>query len=204
MSQTYDWKDFWYEAGKTYIEKAGTNTRPFQIQEKILLDYLSKLDFDSVLELGCGFGRITKLVLETFNPSIYTAVDLSPHQLENARVYIGDDQAHFVNSSIQDFGSTITGYDLVLAVEVLMHVPPNEIREVIDKMTSLSNSHIVNVDWCLTGFRDDPLPYGEGGFIYAHDYKKLYGQKFVGSFPIRDDKDGYNIRQKLFHTQLVD
>ncbi|MGH9998111.1 MAG: class I SAM-dependent methyltransferase, partial [Nitrososphaeraceae archaeon] len=57
----------------------------------MLLDYLKSIipPFKSVLELGCGFGRITKLILSNFpDIQVYTAVDLSPHQIQNAREYL--------------------------------------------------------------------------------------------------------------------
>ena len=78
--------------GKTYKEQFRYNKK-FELQEQILIDYLKKniiiTSSLTVLEVGCGFGRITKLLLQNF-PNIreYLAVDLSPHQIENAKQYI--------------------------------------------------------------------------------------------------------------------
>ena len=65
----------------------------------------------TVLELGCGFGRITKLLLLNFpNIKEYLAVDLSQHQIENAKEYVRpqeiiikrrDKRTQFIVSNIQ-------------------------------------------------------------------------------------------------------
>ena len=54
-------------------------------QEKSLLSYLKTLSFDTILEFGCDFGRITKLILDNFNVNNYTAFDLSSDQINNAK-----------------------------------------------------------------------------------------------------------------------
>ena len=74
--------------------------------------------FSSVLEVGCGFGRITKLVLSQF-PNIrkYTAMDISPHQIKNAREYVKEVRAdiniEFIVSDIKSLQVT-EQYDLVI------------------------------------------------------------------------------------------
>lgn len=52
--------------------------------------YLKKISFNSVLEFGCGYGRITKLILDNFSLNYYTAFDVSPHQLYNAKKECSD------------------------------------------------------------------------------------------------------------------
>jgi len=80
--------EYWFSHGKTYKKEFRYN-KNFELQEKILIDYLknnvSSSSFSTVLEVGCGFGRITKLLLSNF-PNImeYLAIDLSPDQIENA------------------------------------------------------------------------------------------------------------------------
>src|SRR5437660_7231958 len=77
--------EYWFKHGRTYKDEFRYN-KNFELQEKILIDYLKDVSssFSSVLEVGCGFGRITKLLLSHFpNITEYFAIDLSPDQIEN-------------------------------------------------------------------------------------------------------------------------
>ena len=95
---------------------------------------------------------ITKLLLSNFKDiQEYVAVDISQHQIENAKQYVkqarkGNTDLQFIVSDIQllQIGKK---YDLVIASEVLMHIVPSEINNVIRKLVDISNKHIVNVDW---------------------------------------------------------
>ena len=110
--------------------------------------------FSTVLEVGCGFGRITRLLLSNF-PNIheYLAIDLSPDQIENAKEFTRpvietrkDNPLNFIVSDIQSFQNQ-RKYDLVIASEVLMHILPSEIEKAMIKLVSMSNRHVVNIDW---------------------------------------------------------
>ena len=61
-------------------------------QEQVLLDILKqgKIPMRRVLELGCGYGRIARLLAEAHPNTEITALDLSPEQLANARQYCAD------------------------------------------------------------------------------------------------------------------
>ena len=126
--------------------------KKFMLQEQILVEYLRKnISFSTVLEVGCGFGRITKIILSNF-PEVteYVAVDLSPDQIENARNYVmGSDKRgvlKFIVSDIQSLEMNLK-YDLVIAPEVLLHILPSEIKEVLVKMVGWSRRNVVNIDW---------------------------------------------------------
>ena len=67
--------------------------------------YLKKISFNSVLEFGCDYGRITKLILDNFSLNYYTAFDVSPHQLYNAKKECSDHKVDFQLSSIEQFKS---------------------------------------------------------------------------------------------------
>jgi len=117
--------EYWAERGKEY-KKNFKYSDKFELQEQMLIEYLKKYSFSSVLEVGCGFGRITKLLLTNF-PEItdYYAFDLSPHQIENAKINIKgvpkSESVQFAISDIQSFQSS-KKYDLVIASEVLLHI----------------------------------------------------------------------------------
>jgi trans-aconitate methyltransferase len=172
--------DYWFNRGKTYKKEFRYN-KNFELQEKILIDYLtvhlSSSSFSTVLEVGCGFGRITKLLLSNF-PHIreYLAIDLSPDQIENAKELIKPEiepevqvpNITFLVSDIQSF-QIQKKYDLVVASEVLMHILPSEIAEVMSKLISMSNEHIVNIDW----YEQQP-PSQAAPHNFIHQYEKLY------------------------------
>ena len=180
-SASYNPKDYWIEQGKVYKDNFRYNSK-FELQERFLIEYLTSNVFPttnsnvnsvklSILEVGCGFGRITRLILENFDKLItrYTAVDMSPDQIRNAKKFVGepylgrhdvltgdvnesknDERLEFVVSDIQSLTSAYASnmkYDLVLACEVLLHVLPSEIRQVVYQLTEMSNKHIINIDW---------------------------------------------------------
>jgi trans-aconitate methyltransferase len=165
-------------------------------------------NFESVLEVGCGFGRITRLVLSNYKDiKKYTAVDLSPDQVRNAEEYVksGVDRSTlsgidltFTVSDIKSLRSDVK-YDLVLAAEVLLHVLPSEIRETMIKLVELSNCHIVNIDY----FSEKPIQLASHNFL--HQYEKIYqeipGLAKVQRIPIRKTGlFGFDTTQSIFHA----
>ena len=170
--------EYWSQQGKTYREGFRYN-KDFELQEKILIDYLkgyflSHTSFSTVLEVGCGFGRITKLLLSNFSYiKDYLAIDLSTDQIENAKEFVrpavtGHDHLNFVVSDIQSFQNQ-KKYDLVVASEVLMHILPSEIEEVMQKLVTISKKHVLNIDWY-----EEQTPKKAAPHNFVHQYEKIY------------------------------
>jgi SAM-dependent methyltransferase len=214
---TYNPQQYWTEQGKTYKEKFRYN-KNFELQEQMLIDYLKKnvSSSSTVLEVGCGFGRITKLLLLNF-PNIreYLAVDLSPHQIENAKEYVRPQEIikkegkenpdiKFIVSDIQSL-QVDKKYDLVIASEVLLHVLPSEINEVINKLVNLSNKHIVNIDWY-----EEQIPKRVAPHNFIHNYEEIYKNipsiTHVNRIPIEKKKgllslsSKLDVKQSIFHA----
>jgi SAM-dependent methyltransferase len=199
-------KEYWLERGKVYKQEFQYNKK-FKLQEQMLIDYLKKqVSFSTVLEVGCGFGRITKLLFSNF-PEItdYVAVDLSPEQIENAKEYVlGVDKRtalKFIVSDIQSL-ELDSKYDLVIAPEVLLHILPSEIKDVIARLEGWSKRNIVNIDWYV------PRKAAPHNFI--HQYEQIYSQMprvaRVTRIPII--KSGmfskFDTKQSIFHAELKD
>lgn len=184
---TYNPTAYWTERGKNYYKLQKEHTRAGRLQQKALTDYLKTIQFDSVLEIGCGYGRITQLIAEQFKPRTYHAIDLSQHQIAKARERIPCG-VWFDVSTIQEF-KAVRKYDLVLACEVLLHVTPVEIEAVMDKMVQLSNRHIVNIDPIHS-----ELPLAEHNFIHA--YQAIYRKQ--GLEPTFREIEGTG--QHIIHT----
>ena len=182
--------------------------KKFMLQEQILVQYLRKnISFSTVLEVGCGFGRITKIILSNF-PEVteYVAVDLSPDQIENARNYVmGSDKRgvlKFIVSDIQSLEMNLK-YDLVIAPEVLLHILPSEIKEVLVKMVGWSRRNVVNIDWY-----EDVTPRKAAPHNFIHEYGKIYhdipGVVEVIRTPIvkKGLLSGIDTKQSIFHVVI--
>ena len=214
---SYNPSEYWHERGKVYKNNFKYN-KNFFLQEELIITYLNENVFTpdespkSVLELGCGYGRITKLLLTKFPTLIkeYFAVDLSPHQIENAKKYVdsNNDKLIFSVSDIQSF-DTNKKYDLVILSEVLLHVLPSEIDSIIKKILLLSDKHIINIDWY-----EDSLPQDykiRATYNFIHQYEALY-KKYtepsttttIKRIPIKRKKffGTHDTKQSIFHVIL--
>lgn len=163
-----------------------------QLQEEVFLDYLKDMPpFQTVLEIGCGFGRISNLLLSNF-PSIeeYVAIDISPDQLENTKSFVKYDKIRFVESDIQSL-QLDKKYDLVIAVSVFLHVLPSEINQVVARLVSFSKRHIVNVDYYEEGATRQIAPHN-----FMHPYEAIYrglpSVESIRRIPV--------VKKKLFST----
>ena len=134
-------------------------------QESVLSDVLFGLDFGSVLEVGCGDGRITQLLAGLSSEPI-TALDVNAERVASTIRRVPGTVG--VHSNIVDF-STDQRWDLVIAVEVLMHVPPEGIEAACDNLRRLSAGWIVTCDWT------EPLPASKqrAEHNWLHDYQRL-------------------------------
>ena len=235
-SASYNPKDYWIKEGKVYKNNFRYNNK-FELQERMLIEYLAnnvftpnsegRLSGFSVLEVGCGFGRITRLLLANFGKSIvkYVAVDMSPDQISNARQIVDDvyleggdltiadgsesrkgGRLEFIVSDIQSLQSNDIynqKYNLVLACEVLLHVLPSEIQQVVLKLTGMSNKHIINVDW----YEEKP-PKKIAPHNFIHQYEKIYANiptvKLVHRIPIvkKGILSKLDTKQSIFHAVM--
>jgi SAM-dependent methyltransferase len=208
---SYNPSEYWHERGKVYQKNFRYDDNK-RLQEEFLIDYLNVISgtFKSVLELGCGFGRITKLLLSNYsNITEYLAVDISPHQIENAKSLLSSMnlsdkvKLDFMVSDIQSLNLD-KKYDLVILSEVLLHILPNEIDSIIKKLLSLSNKNIINIDW----YEDNP-PEEHAPHNFIHQYETLYkrytdsSKTMIKRIPIKKKKFlNIDTKQSIFHVMI--
>ncbi len=91
------------------------------LDQIITKNILSKITFDSILEIGCGTGKNTIWFSE--NASSITAVDFSPEMLEIAKNKINSDRVHFKEADItKPWDFNYIPVDLISINLVLEHV----------------------------------------------------------------------------------
>ena len=209
---SYNPSEYWHERGKIY-KKNFRYDKNKRLQEEFLITHLNNISgsFKTVLELGCGFGRITQLLLSNYNNiSEYLAVDISPDQIENAKSLLSSSKLpnqvklDFLVSDIQSLRLD-KEYDLVLLSEVLLHILPEDIDSIIKKLITLSKKHIINIDW----YEDNP-PKSQASHNFIHQYETLYkkytepSNTTIKRIPIKRKKFFGNLdtKQSIFHVLL--
>lgn len=167
-----DVSNYWKNRGLGYKEELDKQPEFLKEQllkqEKIVIEFLKNKKFNSILEIGCGTGRYTKILSSMFNPETYLAIDISQKQIENAREYVKNEKARFECVRIQDFKSE-KKYELVFASEVLMHIDFKDIEKAIEKLVSLSSNLLVTIDW----FNEKMIGKSNLGYCFMHDYRTL-------------------------------
>jgi SAM-dependent methyltransferase len=88
-----------------------------------------------ILEFGCGVGRVTPYLAESFDEVV--AVDISTSHLKMARERIeksGVDNVRFVLARVPDFGIEPNSFDVWFSHIVLQHNPPPIIALILAQM----------------------------------------------------------------------
>lgn len=88
-----------------------------------LKTYINDLKAKAILELGCGSGRATKLVLDKHAKSEYTLVDLSERMIKYTkdRFYEKRNLQFHISDSIEFLQKTKRQYDLIYSLWSLSH-----------------------------------------------------------------------------------
>jgi SAM-dependent methyltransferase len=172
---------YWKEKGKAYYKNFDFNDKLVKYQESEVMGYLrtnaSIEEVKTILEVGCGFGRYTKLLLGCFpRTTRYCAIDISRDQLEKARDYVNDTRVIYIETSVKDFSST-DKYDLVFAGEILFQILPEDIENIVHKLLFLTNKHFIHIDPEIQYYRTELYLYGDEqqvvDYAFFHDYESI-------------------------------
>lgn len=77
----------------------------------------------SVLELGCGIGVITSLMIKTVKKGKIVSVDISDESIKFAKDKIKESNVDFIISDLVNFDYPTTNFDFVTLFDVLEHIP---------------------------------------------------------------------------------
>lgn len=165
----YDYADYWRHEGKlSHIDSLSFRlTKEHEAQEDSIRSAVLDHDPKSILEIGAGWGRIAKLIRDAGVEAKYLALDLSYDRLKQIKDKSIDKKvADFFTYASPDFGQ----YDLVLAVELLMHIPPDIIEDFVAKMKIYANDTIIILDYDPEQRRDIEL----ADHNFLHEYDRLF------------------------------
>lgn len=170
LTKPYDWDDYRsdWKPNAAYVE-----------QEDELREMIEDIRPapKSVLEIGPGFGRITRLVDLTLSDHEvdYRALDVSAVALHDAQLFVHPsfefDEVIVQPIQHPDLGPHLPKADLVIAIEVLMHIPPSQVQQAVDNMllATKPGGTLITCDWTRNLGR---TPIRDRN--YRHEYHALF------------------------------
>ena len=140
-----------------------------QTQEKLVLTKLKLGNWNKILEIGCGNGRLTKSLLKLPNIKKILAIDISKDLIESAKKKIQDDRVVFQTIDLNEF-ETDEKFDLVFGSEILMHIPKNKIKNIISKILNLCYNKLYFIEY----YDLKQINNNTSDYCFMHDYKNLF------------------------------
>ncbi|MDX1652544.1 MAG: class I SAM-dependent methyltransferase [Brumimicrobium sp.] len=78
-----------------------------------------------VLEVGCGIGQVSSLIIPSISSGQYVGTDISPKSIETARRTNLNKNTQFLVSDMSDFQHELK-FDFIVFPDVLEHIPVEE------------------------------------------------------------------------------
>lgn len=190
---------YWVERGKTYLvdfyKKTVIQMLRYKIQEQVIIGALHKVrrerEVQRILDAGCGFGRITRILCVLFPFADIHGIDISYNQLKIAEKQMS--RVQFRKNSIINPTGGVPLNQLTTAVEVLMHIEPAGIEGAVETLTRGALDFIITVDW-WTDDREEIKAGKDAGFCYLHNYGKLFSD--AGFYRVKEKKIPF-VKQKI-------
>jgi len=141
-----------------------------------VLEKLDQLEFDSVLDVGCGTGTLLALIISKKNDIMVSGIDLSPEMIrvakeqlrERAELRVGDsERLPWVESS----------FNVVVNTDSFHHYPNPEKALTEMKKVLKSNGHLIIADsWKPTPIRqimNSFMRFNESGDVRIYSRKEI-------------------------------
>ena len=153
---TYDYNNYWSKSF-TKQKKEGFLAE--------IVEELKKIEFTTVLELGSGEGHLSQVLKKNFNINL-TGMDI-----------IGSNQYldQFTQGNITKL--PFDNYDLIVGRFILLHIKPEHIEALIDKINS-SCKNLLFVDYSPL----EQIQLNEPNFLHKYPWNESRLNKFNSIF----------------------
>jgi len=159
-----------------------------------LLEKVEALRPKTVLEIGCGFGRNLKFLLEHLSyPVAMVGFDISESMIRKAKRNLNN-RVLLGCADINALPFCEESYDLVFTHATLMHVSEQDIKNAIHQIIRVTKRYLVIIEetyWSMGGVRGSILKPNEYTFIY--DYARLLSECGLKIIEMKEEKGDWNL-----------
>lgn len=130
----YDPKKYWQDRADSWDKIEGL-TRDSK-EEYIIIKELDELKPKSILDIGCGNGKWAKILAEGNRE--YLGIDISKSLIQKAKKNFPN--LSFIEADIREIDKKVNErVDVIFSYTSLLHIPPEQIKEVIEKLKKVGN-----------------------------------------------------------------
>lgn len=171
----YDPKSYWESRGTEYIKEYKQGTRAFEKPRPLLdaglVEFLRNVKFNSLLEVGCNFGKNLKLVSDAFPKKRIAGLDISTTALKEAKEFLKGRNIEFFNSDAIKMPFKDKEFDVVIAGEVLEHVPYDKFHPTLDEFIRITEKYLILISPYQS--RANPVAkHLHARHVFIYDYEK--------------------------------
>jgi cyclopropane fatty-acyl-phospholipid synthase-like methyltransferase len=133
--------------------KIGVSTR-----HRIIAQNVKKLGVKpdaNILEIGCGIGTVSSLLLKLIPQGKLVGCDISPKSIQFARDFNNSANAEFIVTDMSDFNHKLK-FDLVVFPDVLEHIPVDQHYKLFENIARVCSS---NAKWFINSPEPHALNY---------------------------------------------
>ncbi len=113
------------------------------IRHRLIFKKLRKLGLkknSSVLEIGCGIGTVSGLIIDAIPQGTFLGCDISPESIRFANERYPQKNAEFIVTDMSDFQRSST-YDFVVFPDVLEHIPVDQHARLFKNVASVCHEN---------------------------------------------------------------
>ena len=164
MDEKIEGKEYWKEHNDYGLLESHSH-------RQTLLKELKKLEFDSLLEIGCSYAPNLSLIKKEYPDVKLAGIDINRDSILRARLRVKD--AELVVGDVNDLPFKDKSFDIVLSDGVLIYTTPEEIEKVKSEMIRVARKAIVLVEFHSEGLDT------KGEITFSHwgrNYEKLFSE----------------------------
>ena len=157
-------REYWQKrGGDDYFEEQEV-AHHRTLRSQFIAEEIKKLSFDSLLEIGCGYGKQLKNIAS--NGSFVVGCDFSRPQLIKAKEFCGGINIHFVEADVETLPFGDKTFDAAFSSAVILHNDFDKAKKIISEMIRVSRKYLIHNE-------DTDITFSRYGYDMRKTYEKM-------------------------------
>ena len=191
----YDPKRFWNNyGGKQYFNDF--HSEYGQRHENIFLDKIEKYKPNSIIDIGCGYGRYLKAINNNFPDIDLVGVDISKSQIELAKKYCNNStNINLYEIDGKNIPFELNSFDMSISYGCLMLIPKKDLLKIFEDIRKVTKH--VSIFFEYEKPRRHNLFKDKAGYYY-HNYDRIFKNLDVKKETIKNWSSDHSVGNTLF------